>query len=287
MTRIERFGWRHPVEPGIGRVVSAHGDYYRLVCNEADGVILARKKKSVFKFRKLADRNCRPDTHNADSLTPITGDFVRFRHNDRGESLITDVLPRFSHFGRRDPTARRQSQTLAVNFDALFVMMSPNEDFSLARVRRYLDLAADIGEAVPVVVVSKADLLRDGDAARLDELRREVGDAARVLLVSSVDGTGMDQVEDYARPGRTLALVGSSGVGKSTLVNRLAGEEIQATQEIQEWSGRGRHTTTVRELVMLPSGAMVLDTPGIREIGQVGESELVQAKGESTHRRRK
>ena len=258
MTRIERFGWRHPVEPGIGRVVSAHGDYYRLVCNEADGVILARKKKSVFQFRKLADRNCRPDTHNAGSLTPITGDFVRFRHNDRGESLITDVLPRFSHFGRRDPTARRQSQTLAVNFDALFVMMSPNEDFSLARVRRYLDLASDIGEAEPVVVVSKADLLRDGDVARLDELRSEVGDAARVLLVSSVDGTGMDQVEGYARPGRTLALVGSSGVGKSTLVNRLAGEEVQATQEIQEWSGRGRHTTTVRELVMLPSGARIM-----------------------------
>ena len=275
------------MEPCIARVVSSHGDYYRLVCNEAEGEIIARKKKSHFAFRRMDERNCPPETRNAESLVPITGDFVRFRHNERGESLITDVLPRFSHFGRRDPTARRQSQTLAVNFDALFVMMSPNEDFSLARVRRYLNLAADIGEAESVVVVSKADLLRDGDAARLDELRREVGDAARVLLVSSVDGTGMDQVEGYARPGRTLALVGSSGVGKSTLVNRLAGEEVQATQEIQEWSGRGRHTTTVRELVMLPSGAMVLDTPGIREIGQVGEAELVQAKGESTHRRRK
>ena len=166
-------------------------------------------------------------------------------------------------------------------------MMSLNEDFSLPRVRRYLDLAAGMGEAEPVVVVSKADLMREGDAARLDDLRREVGDAARVLLVSSVDGTGMDIVADYARPRRTLALVGSSGVGKSTLVNRLAGEELQATQEIQGWSGRGRHTTTVRELVMLPSGAMVIDTPGIREIGRVGEAELVQAKGESTHRRRK
>ena len=287
MTCIERYGWRHAVEPGIGRIVSAHGDYYRLVCNEADGAILARKKKSVFKFRKLADRNCRPDTRNAGSLQPVTGDFVRFRHNERGESLITDVLPRFSHFGRRDPTARRQSQTLAVNFDELFVMMSLNEDFSLPRVRRYLDLAADMGEAEAVVVVSKADLLRDGDEARLDELRREVGDAARVLLVSAIDGTGMDEVADSARPGRTLALVGSSGVGKSTLVNRLAGEDIRATQEVQEWSGRGRHTTTVRELVMLPSGAMILDTPGIREIGMVGEAELIQAKGESTHRRRK
>ena len=101
------------------------------------------------------------------------------------------------------------------------------------------------------------------------------------------DGTGISGVEEYAAPRRTIALVGSSGVGKSTLVNRLAGEERQATQDVQSWSGRGRHTTTVRELIMLPSGAMVIDTPGLREIGCVGEFERLQAKGESTHRRRK
>ena len=287
MTCIERFGWRQAVEPCIGRIVSAHGDYYRMVCNEAEGAILARKKKSAFRYSKLADRNCSPDTRNCESLSPVTGDFVRFRHNAHGESQITEVLPRFSHFGRRDPTARRQSQTLAVNFDTLFVMMSPKEDFSTARVLRFLDLAADMGEAEAVVAVTKMDLLRDGDGGRLDELRRAVGGAARVLPVSSFDGTGLEEVAGYALPGRTLAFVGSSGVGKSTLVNRLAGKELQATCEIQEWSGRGRHTTTVRELVMLPSGAMVIDTPGIREIGRVGEFELMQAKGESTHRRRK
>ena len=287
MTCIERYGWRKAVEPGIGRVVSAHGDYYRLVCNEAEGEIIARKKKSLFAFRRVEERNRPPSTRNEDRLTPITGDFVRFRHNAHGESMITEVLPRFSQFDRRDPTARRRSQTLAVNFDTLFVMMSLNEDFSTARISRYLDLAADMGEAEAVVVVTKMDLCRDGDDARLRELQAGVGDGVRVLRVSSVDGTGLDQVEGYARPGRTVAFIGSSGVGKSTLVNRLAGEERQTTQEIQEWSGRGRHTTTVRELVMLPSGAMVIDTPGLREIGRVGESELVQAKGESTHRRRK
>ena len=136
--------------------------------------------------------------------------------------------------------------------------------------------------------------LINGLDARISELETNVsalqsavGDGVRVLSVSSVDGTGLGQVADYALPGRTIALIGSSGVGKSTLVNRLAGEERQATQEIQEWSGRGRHTTTLRELVMLPSGAMVIDTPGLREIGRVGEAELLQAKGESTHRRRK
>ena len=97
----------------------------------------------------------------------------------------------------------------------------------------------------------------------------------------------MDRVREYARPGRTLAFIGSSGVGKSTLLNALAGEEIAATQEIQEWSGKGRHTTTVRELLMLPSGAMVIDTPGIREIGIVGESDLDLVKGECSHRYRK
>ena len=287
MTCIERFGWRQAVEPGIGRVVSSHGDYYRLVCNEAEEGLIARKKKSLFAFRRLEDRNRPPSTRNEDRLTPITGDFVRFRHNAQGESMITEVLPRFSRFERRDPTARRRAQTLAVNFDTLFVMMSLNEDFSTERIRRYLALATDMGEAEAAVVVTKADLRRDGDDARLGELAEAVCGAAPVFAVSSVDGTGLDRVAEYARPRCTLAFIGSSGVGKSTLVNRLAGEERQVTQEIQSWSGRGRHTTTARELIMLPSGAMVIDTPGLREIGRVGEAEWLQAKGESTHRRRK
>ena len=218
---------------------------------------------------------------------PLTGDFVRFRYNAQGESMITEVLPRFSHFERKDPTAKRTSQTLAVNFNTLFVMMSLNENFSTARIRRYLDLAQDMGAAEVVVVVTKVDLRQDGDEEFFGELREEVGDAARILEISSLTGEGMDLVNEYVKPGQTLAFIGSSGVGKSTLLNTLMGEEWQATQEIQEWSGKGRHTTTSRELVMLPSGAMVIDTPGIREIGMVGEIDDLQAKGESTHRWRK
>ena len=273
MSRIEQFGWRGEVEPGIGRVVSAHGDYYHLVCNEAEGEILARKKKSAFREA---------------SRLPITGDFVRFRYNDRGDSMITEVLPRFSHFERKDPTARRQSQTLAVNFDTLFIMMSLNENFSLPRLERFLSLAEDMGEAQAVIVLTKSDLIgRETRDARPDVSSLTSRVSCPVISISSLTGEGLEALSPSLLPGHTVAFIGSSGVGKSTLLNRLAGEEWQATQEIQEWSGKGRHTTTSRELIMLPDGVMVIDTPGIREIGRIGECEEMLVKGESTHRYRK
>ena len=292
MTRIEEFGWRGTIEPGIGRVVSAHGDYYHLVCNEAGGEILARRKKSAFtRMKSVAPDNMRgrkiSEIRESAPLQPITGDFVKFRYNAQGDSMILEVLPRASHFERKDPTARRTSQTLAVNFDTLFIMMSLNENFSTARIDRYLTLAEEMDGGEAVVVVTKADLRQDGDDEFFAELEETVAGRAKILTISSLTGEGMDDVWAYAKPGRTLAFIGSSGVGKSTLLNTLAGEEWAATQEIQEWSGKGRHTTTSRELVMLPCGAMVIDTPGIREIGILGEADTMQAKGTSTHRYRK
>jgi ribosome small subunit-dependent GTPase A len=293
MTRLERFGWRGEAVPGVARIVSAHGDYYHLVCNEAEGEIIARKKKSAFSKRietvkeKRGVRKVERGEIGREILKPITGDFVRFRYNPQGESMITEILPRFSHFERKDPTAKRKSQTLAVNFDTLFVMMSLNEDFSTARIDRYLTLAEDMGEAEAVVVLTKMDLMEEGDEEFIDELVETIDGRARLLKISSLTGEGMDGVLEYAKEGRTLAFIGSSGVGKSTLLNTLAGEEWAATQEIQEWSGKGRHTTTSRELVILPSGAMIIDTPGIREIGMIGEEDEVRIKGEASHRWRK
>ena len=323
MTRIEQFGWQGAVEPGIGRVVSAHGDYYHLVCNEQPtGEILARKKKSAFmRMKTVAPANMKDarftkgqsskiaasvnlsnlsnvsNLSHISNLLPITGDFVKFRYNAQGESMITEVLPRFSHFERKDPTAKRTSQTLAVNFDTLFIMMSLNENFSIPRLERYLTLAEDMGEAKAVVILTKKDLVegletgvgRPDVASLVSHVLSCLPSlvASPPLAISSLTGDGLDQLAPYLAPGRTLAFIGSSGVGKSTLLNTLMGEEWQATQEIQEWSGKGRHTTTSRELVMLPSGAMVIDTPGIREIGMLGERDDLQAKGESTHRYRK
>lgn len=283
MTRLKEFGYRGEETEGIARIVSHHGDYFHLVCNETTGEILARKKKSAFtRMKTKAPDNMKgkkiSEKAEEAPLQPITGDFVRFRYNQQGDSMITEVLPRFSHFERKDPTARRTSQTLAVNFDTLFIMMSLNEDFSTARIDRYLTLAEDIGEAEAVVVITKMDLKEDGDEEFIEALEETVDGRAKILYISSLTGEGMDEVEKYAAPGKTLAFIGSSGVGKSTLVNTLAGEE---------WSGKGRHTTTSRELVLLPSGALILDTPGIREIGILGEVDNQLQKGFSNHRFRK
>lgn len=135
-----------------------------------------------------------------------------------------------------------------------------------------------MGEAEAVVLLTKMDLLAGKPPPST------LNFPVRFHHISSLTGEGLDAIAPYLRPGKTVAFIGSSGVGKSTLLNTLVGEEWAATQEIQEWSGKGRHTTTSRELVMLPSGAMVIDTPGIREIGILGEADYTLAKGESTHR---
>jgi len=260
MTTLERYGFSEAVRkavdaPGDGesfaRVVSGHGDYFHLVCDEAEGEVVARKKASNFRDKG--------------AVHPVTGDFVRFAYNPHGESRILEVLPRFSYLRRVDPSSSGHGvQMIAVNFDVLFFVMSVNENFNLNRLARIRALAEDSGcEDRLVLVMSKCDL---GEAPA--ELPKELP----TVELSVKTGVGMDAVRAYAAPGRTLALVGSSGVGKSTLVNALAGDEWMPVQEIQSWSGKGRHTTTSRELVMLPNGAMALDTPGLREIGIPGEA---------------
>ncbi|MDR3121009.1 MAG: ribosome small subunit-dependent GTPase A [Clostridiales bacterium] len=196
---------------------------------------------------------------------PTVGDYVLIEYNGSGDSRILKTLPRKTFFSRRDPTPGRGEQAVAANFDTVFVMASLNHDLNLKRLERYLTLSWQSG-AMPVILLTKADLAGDA-AAPLAEAVREIAMGVDVLSVSAVSGYGLECLSPYLLSGKTVVFLGSSGVGKSSLVNALMGERLMEVKEIREDDSRGRHTTTHRQLITLPSGAFVIDTPGMRELG--------------------
>ena len=200
---------------------------------------------------------------------PAVGDWVAVAPRpEEGAATIRHVFARRTKFSRKVALAAAEEQVLAANVDAVFLLMSLNEDFNLRRLERYLATAWESG-AQPVVVLTKTDLCPDWELRVLEV--EAIAFGVPVHAISNLTGEGLELVRSHLAPGRTIALLGSSGVGKSTLVNTLAGEELLATQEIREDDGEGRHTTTHRQLVLLPGGGLVLDTPGMREL-QLWES---------------
>ena len=200
---------------------------------------------------------------------PAAGDWVALAARpDEGGGTIHAVLPRRSAIVRKAAGNPTEAQVVGANVDTVFLVTSLNGDLNLRRLERYLATAWESG-AQPAILLTKADLSDDPAAAVLEV--QAVAFGVPVHAVSTVTGEGMAELGAYLGEGKTVALIGSSGVGKSTLVNRLAGREVLATQEIRESDGRGRHTTSHRELVPLPGGGLVLDTPGMREL-QLWES---------------
>ena len=194
---------------------------------------------------------------------PAVGDWVAVRPLDgERKAVIEAVLPRRTSFTRKEAFQRTVVQVVAANVDTVFVVTAFGFDLNPRRLERYLTAAWDSG-STPVVVVNKSDTATD-PVAELLEIE-PVTMAVSVHAVSAVTGDGLEALDPYLQPGRTIALLGSSGVGKSTLVNRFAGREVLAVADTSA-GGRGRHTTSHRELVPLPSGAVLLDTPGMREL---------------------
>jgi ribosome biogenesis GTPase / thiamine phosphate phosphatase len=189
---------------------------------------------------------------------PAVGDWVGVRR----PATITAILPRRSAFIRKTAGQTSVEQVLASNVDTAFLLAGLDDDFSLRRLERYLTTAWESG-AEPVVVLTKTDLTADVDAAVMQV--ESVAIAVPVHPISNVTGAGIDGLNGYLGAGRTIVVLGSSGVGKSTLLNRLAGAELMKTRALAA-DGTGRHTTTHRELVLLATGGMVIDTPGLREL---------------------
>lgn len=195
---------------------------------------------------------------------PVVGDWVAAEVPDTSDgAVIQAVVPRRSQIVRKAP-GRPTGQVLAANVDTVFIVTSCNEDLSPRRIERYLTLVWD-GGATPVVVVNKADLVDDPQNSLTIAAGAATGVA--VLGISARTAAGLDPLDAYLRRGQTIALLGSSGVGKSTIVNRLMGRAVQAVRATREEDAKGRHTTTSRELFVLPSGAILVDTPGLREVG--------------------
>ena len=241
--------------PGIpARVTAVHKERYEIVCMH--GITHARLKTKEY-YVNTQD-------------FPTAGDFVMINYIGNGDSQILATLPRRTFFSRREPGPIPKDQAVAANFDYVFIMQSLNMDFNPKRLERYLTLTWQSG-AVPVILLTKADLVEDY-WDYLTQVER-VAPGVNAHVVSAHTGQGLQRLNAYLQPGKTVVFLGSSGVGKSSLVNALAGEEIMAVNTIREDDSKGRHTTTHRQLITLQSGVMIIDTPGMRELGMWDVSE--------------
>lgn len=230
------------------RITAEHRERYALTCEYGD--TYGRLKTKEY--------------YEGDQIFPTTGDYVLIDYNPSGDSRIVKTLPRRTFFSRRNPTPGRGEQAVAANFDYVFIMQSLNMDFNPNRLERYLTLAWQSG-ACPVILLTKADLV-DEYSSQLASVSM-VAPGVDVYAVSAKTGYGLENLSAYLAPGKTIVFLGSSGIGKSSLVNALAGKDIMSVNGIREDDSKGRHTTTHRQIITLDCGAMIIDTPGMRELG--------------------
>jgi ribosome biogenesis GTPase len=278
MTDLFRLGWKERFAHAFasyaaegltpGRVSLEHTHIYRVLT--AEGELLARVAGRL--RHQAASRADFPAVGDWVALELGPGDGEPRRSLGEGgrrgphhssEATIHAVLPRFSRFSRRAAGDRTEEQVVAANIDTVFLVGGLDRDFNPRRIERYLLVAWESG-ATPVIVLNKADLVEDPDAYA--EETRMLAPTVPVHTVTCARPETLDVLRQYLGPGCTGALLGSSGVGKSTIVNRLIGEDLLATREVRESDSRGRHTSTARQLVLLPDSGLLIDTPGMREL---------------------
>lgn len=260
MTKLEQIGLTDGIKNNfeeykvkgyeLGRIAIEHKHMYRVWLEDGEYLCTLAGRVTY-------------DAVNREDL-PAVGDWVAIKTSPgEKKGAIHGILPRKSKFSRKAAGMVTEEQIVAANIDTVFIVNSLNDDLNLRRIERYLLLAWESG-ANPVIILSKADLISD-----LEDKIQQVSAVALgvpVIAVSVLEKTGTEELQKFIAPGRTVALIGSSGVGKSSLVNFLTGYQKQVVQEIRVSDDKGKHTTTHREMIQLPGGAMLIDTPGMREV---------------------
>jgi ribosome biogenesis GTPase / thiamine phosphate phosphatase len=256
---LTQMGWPHELQAHIGPLESE-----TLAPARVTGV----RKNSFYVSQGNGDRLATVSgklIHQAHGLYPVTGDWVLIHH-----MIIYKILPRKNALSRgaagsrgRQFASATHEQVIAANIDKVFIVCGLDRDFNLRRIERYLTLIYNSG-LDPAIILTKSDLHPEPE--QYVDQTETVAFGVPIHLVSSQNSVGLPSLEAYLTPGKTITMVGSSGAGKSTLVNRLFGQDIQATHAVSESVGKGRHTTTTRDLIMMPQGGMIIDNPGIREI---------------------
>lgn len=258
---LNRLGWtgyvrseqpQIPEHTRIGRVIGEFKRYYSV----SDGTREYLAEVAGKLLHRTADR----------SDFPVVGDWVAFQTPEsRDRAVIISILPRHSLLKRRAAGFSEEQQPIAANLDTILIMQAMDQNYKTGRLDRFLAIAHDSG-AHPIILLSKADLVSDERESRY----REALDAASgvpVIIISSITEEGLDALSQWVKPGTTCCLIGPSGAGKSTLLNTLAKRQMARTADVRETDMKGRHTTTQRELFVLDTGIILIDTPGMREVG--------------------
>lgn len=253
---FEEIGWAHyapqsPPHPACGRVALVHRDQY--IVWTANGEVTTTISGHL---------------RHLDQDLPCVGDWVILRE----ATVIAQVLPRRTQLSRKEPGKRLREQVLAANMDHLFIVSGLDRDYNPRRLERYLVLAHESG-ARPVILLNKADLR--GDVADVVRLTQRHAPGVSVFTLSALEQWGLEAVTGNLEPGQTAALIGSSGAGKSTIVNALLGEARQPTTGVREADSKGRHTTTHRELIRMPGNWLLMDLPGLRELQLWADPERI------------
>ncbi|MBN1897841.1 MAG: ribosome small subunit-dependent GTPase A [Spirochaetes bacterium] len=256
---LERYGWNDhfqreydkldtPFKPA--RVTAQHKNYYHVIASECELVA-----EMAGRFEYLI---------NSPEEIPVTGDWVLADIFKDGKAIIHDILPRKNLFSRKRSGKELQAQVIAANLDLIFIITGLDHNFSIPRVQRYLSVV-DFASIKPVLIFNKTDVAEDLEQKK--QMIHESFNNIVSVFTSAINKEGMEEIKHFLKKGQTVCFVGSSGVGKSTIINGLTGEDRIRTKEVRQKDSKGRHTTSARQMFPLPNGALVIDTPGMRELG--------------------